>query len=260
MCIEYVEEDRKGVIYGLHTGDHVVRYIGQTVKVPSIRMREHRNFADKGVDWPVYRWMRKSGSENIQMCIMEVVDNPSLLDDREIALISEYRLTYPKSMLNVTDGGGGIRGYVFTEEQRKTLSAARMGNQNAKGFKHTEETRAKVAAAGKRRVYEKRGPLSDEHRAKVSAALKEKWAKDGHHATGRTLSAEHKVKLSEASKGNKYAAGQVWDESRRSMISAVHKGKPKSEEHKLKIKEGAHRRWHTNRGQVVADCQFCESA
>lgn len=259
MCIEFVEEDRKGVIYGLHNGDHVIRYIGQTVKIPATRMREHRNFAAKGVEWPVYKWMRKHGPENIQMCILEVFADPELLDVREIALIAQYRQDFPKSMLNVTDGGGGVRGYAPSEETRAKLSKAREGNQNAKGFKHTEETKAKVSAANKRRVYEKRGPLSDEHKANLSAALKEKWAKDGHHATGRTLSEDHKAKLSVASAGNRYAAGQVWDDDRRAMISAVHKGKPKSDATKLKMAEGAHRWRHVDKGIVKEGCQFCEA-
>lgn len=37
------------------------------------------------------------------------------------------------------------RGTKLSEEGRRNISLARLGNQNAKGFKHSEETRARVS-------------------------------------------------------------------------------------------------------------------
>ena len=108
----------------------------------------------------------------------------------------------------------------------------------------SEETRAKLSKAHKGKT------LSKEHRAKMSIALK-----------GRPCSEETRAKISAANKGRrlpplseetkaKRAAaavarkgrpgptkGKVLTEEHKTKISSANKGKPKSEEHKAKLKK-----------------------
>lgn len=78
-------------------------------------------------------------------------------------------------------------GHEVSEEVRRKLSIANKGNKNCLGHKHTEETKRKISLAQKDRP-----PPSEESRKKMSLAH-----------MGKTLSEEHKAKISEAHKANK---------------------------------------------------------
>lgn len=57
------------------------------------------------------------------------------------------------------------------------------------------------------------------------------------HNKGKCLSEEHKKKIGEASKGNKYALGYKHSEEAKNKISEAMKGKPKSYETRKKMSE-----------------------
>jgi NUMOD3 motif len=98
-------------------------------------------------------------------------------------------------LVNDTDGGDGISGYVATDELRAQQSATRKGRKRSpeacakqsaarKGVPHSPEHTAKIAAAhrGMKR--------SEETKAKLRAAAKIRWAKP-----------EERAKISRAKKG-----------------------------------------------------------
>jgi hypothetical protein len=89
-------------------------------------------------------------------------------------------------LCNHTDGGDGISGYYFTEEQKQKLRGRKPHNF---GKKLTAEERLEI---GRKQFGIKRGPQSDEHSQRISQALK-----------GKKKSKEHieKVKLALLSKG-----------------------------------------------------------
>lgn len=117
-------------------------------------------------------------------------------------------------LVNLTDGGDGVKGYTFTKEARRKMRAAQLGKtlpseQRAKmsashlGRRVSAETRAKISAAligltrskvtcAKISLAKKGRPLSAAHRAAISAALK-----------GRTFTTEHKRKISEAKRNRR---------------------------------------------------------
>ena len=142
--------------------------------------------------------------------------------DHEIQMIAEYRrLSQP--LCNLTDGGDGISGLVFTEEHRANLSAARVkrttsAETRAKmsasmmGKKHTPETVEKVRKANIGKV------VSAETCAKISASKK-----------GTVTSAETKEKLSRA------GIGRIVSAETRAKIGAKHKGKIVTEEARAKL-------------------------
>lgn len=69
---------------------------------------------------------------------------------------------------NMTDGGEGVSGHshIVTEETRKKMSLAQVGNKKTLGFRPNEETRKKLSEIAKKRTY------SEETRRKISEAKK----------------------------------------------------------------------------------------
>ena len=99
--------------------------------------------------------------------------------DLEIELIAKHgRLDLGEGyLLNKTDGGEGVNGYIFSEENKRKLSEA------LKGKTRSEETKIKISEAHKGKS------LSEEHRRKLSEAHK-----------GKIFSEETRRKMSEISK------------------------------------------------------------
>jgi hypothetical protein len=128
--------------------------------------------------------------------------------DEELAFLAEIELIDKYKRLglrlaNLSDGGEGSSGYVFTDEQREKTRLANIGR------KLSPETIAKMSAAKKGKppnnmgkVYKVKKPFTEEHRAKMSMAHQ-----------GKKQSEETRLKRSLATKG-----------------------RPKSEETKMRMK------------------------
>tara|TARA_R110001606_G_scaffold1789_4_gene6869 strand:+ start:105 stop:764 length:660 start_codon:yes stop_codon:yes gene_type:complete len=84
--------------------------------------------------------------------------------DMEIYLIGYYGRGNSSigTLVNLTDGGEGIKGSIMSAETRAKMSASHKGKQ------HSEETKAKIGAASKGKK------ISKEQRAKLSALKKGK--------------------------------------------------------------------------------------
>lgn len=115
----------------------------------------------------------------------------------EVALISEIgrKDLGTGTLLNLTDGGEGTAGRVFTEEQKSKISSAK------KGRKFSDEHKEKISASQKGKTREGR-PHTDEAKAKMSASKKGKKMSDKYKAsvsaslTGRKWTDERKAKFS----------------------------------------------------------------
>lgn len=98
-----------GVIYGLHRGDGVIRYVGLTTLTAPHRLSQHRIVANAGLRRPLYYWMRKHGPETIETVVLETVDDAEQLDEREIYWINELGtfigLKTERNGFNCTTGG-----------------------------------------------------------------------------------------------------------------------------------------------------------
>lgn len=127
-------------VYGLfclcHPGEGI-RYVGMTEKTPETRFRAH--LASTGKNRPVYSWIKSHGPDNIGYSVLEVCTAAEVFE-REQFWISELGTRYPLGK-NMTDGGDGIRGFVFTAEHRQKMSDAHIGHRAS------DETRAKMSAA-----------------------------------------------------------------------------------------------------------------
>jgi len=180
--------------------------------------------------------------------------------DLEIELIAKHgRLDLGEGyLLNKTDGGEGINGYIFSEETKRKMSEANKGRNNPNfGKPLSEETKIKISEARKGK------PLSEETKIKISEARKGKPLSEEHRRKlseahkGKTRSEETKRKISEAHKGKKISEaskiklsealkGKLLSEEHRRKMSEAHKGKILSDETRKKISEA-------NKGKIYSE-------
>jgi len=103
--------------------DGAHRYVGKTSYPMRVRLAAHKYAAKRG-NLPVNRWARKVANINFGPVInwLETVDAGDDWAAREKFWIAEFRRRGAK-LLNLTDGGEGLTGHVFTEEHRGKISA-----------------------------------------------------------------------------------------------------------------------------------------
>lgn len=120
---------------------------------------------------------------------------------REIHLISLYgrKNISTGPLLNKTDGGEGMSGHVYSQDQRLKMSKRQLGK--IASF----DTRKKISETHKNK------PKSLEHRKKISLAN-----------SGRNIDELWKQKISDARKGKKHS-----EETKRKISEAVRKAKNK---------------------------------
>lgn len=287
-----------GYIYALHLkGDPQVRYIGLTTGTVEKRFIQHSSDARIGrYDWPLYRWMRKHGVENVTFSIIEHVSDNSAadLEAREVFYIAEARAKYGALILNLRDGGNVSK---HSEESKRRMSEAQRGNKNALGYRHSPESIQRMSSAqrGKKRSPETIAKLrareySPETRLKMSESARGNSSHLGHvHTdetksliskilTGREISESHKQKMSQRMKGNTIMLGRTHSEETKRKMSISRTGLRHSDESKAKMSAsnkgrlvsdqaranisaatglGQHTRWHSNRGIIKDSCAFC---
>jgi len=155
-----------GCIYRLSCLVNFKVYIGQTIKKPlrrwktehrwALRKNKHKNKHLQAA-WNLY------GETSFVFEVIEEFD-PEMnfsLDYLEQYWINFYDSKNPEKGYNMTDGGGGTKGWIPTLATRNAIS---LGN---KGKKRTTEVRAKMSESQKNRE-----PISEETREKKSLALK----------------------------------------------------------------------------------------
>jgi hypothetical protein len=168
--------------------------------------------------------------------------------DEEASLYEIALIFFLPDLTNLTDGGEGAIGLIHSLESKQKMSQSRKGKpqsvEHARkrsishiGKKRSIETRQKISKKAKQRPTR---TLSAEHKQKISEANKGKshpWSvntirKVNEDKKGKAQSAEHIRKRSEALKGRAPS-----EEARRKSIEAL-KGKPLSAEQKRKISIG----------------------
>jgi hypothetical protein len=137
------------------------------------------------------------------------------------------------SLCNLTNGGDGVSGYKWTEEQRKTFIETRTGKNHPNyGKPRSEETRRKISEANKGKKH------TEEHRRKNSEAKK------------AAMTDNLKIKLSEQAKkaweDKEYKlyqsdlAKKRWEnEDYREKVTTAIRERNKKDEYKKKMKEAS---------------------
>jgi hypothetical protein len=125
-------------------------------------------------------------------------------------------------LVNFTDGGEGISGFIHSKETKEKLRKAKTGTKTGP---HSLATKEKIRAGG---IGKHTGPLSAEHKAKISAGGRglKRESSVGRNISaalkGKPKSLEHRAALSEA------ARGRILSDEHKAKISLAQKGKSKS--------------------------------
>ena len=156
----------------------------------------------------------------------------------------------------------GFTGHRHSESSRQKMSETRKKRYEDPtkhpmfGKKHSAETRAKISETNKGRIpwnKGKTGIFSEEHRAKMSAIVVELWKDpefrskmtgENHHMYGKTISEEHRGKMSASMTGEnnpmkrqetRAKVSASWTPEKRAKLSEAKTGKTHSEEARAKI-------------------------
>lgn len=142
----------------------------------------------------------KYGAEAFEFCVVESVEDVSLLNELEIKYIKQYREL--GCCYNILDGGDGgfLLGSHLSEETKRKIGEKNRINMTGK--KASEETKKKMSESQKKR-YES---WTDEERAEYGRKISE-------YASGYQWNEDSKKKFSELQKtkpnGAKYSLEQV---------------------------------------------------
>lgn len=220
------------VIYVITDNTNGKQYVGQTIHSAELRFEQHCRPSETNCRL-LNRAIMAHGKENFTVSVLEVVDSPEKLDDREIHWISQLNTLTPNGY-NLNGGGNG-KG-VVSEETRKRLSASMKGKFTGEknpfyGKHHTEETKKKMRenrpdlSGANNPNYARK--FSEEHRRRIS----ESKSGENHPCYGKHLSEETRAKISAANKGRRLS-----EESIRKMAETK-RGQKLSEEHRKKLSE-----------------------
>jgi group I intron endonuclease len=128
-------------------------YVGQAGNIYH-RIYDHLKQSRLRRKAPLYRAAKKYGWDSFSVEVLERVDDPSLLNERETYWIKHYNSC--ENGYNVLENGDTSRGYNHTEEAKRKMSEAaskRTGSKNHfYGKTHSLESRRKISIANKGRV------------------------------------------------------------------------------------------------------------
>lgn len=222
-----------------------LRYIGKTVRSLQRRVVTHRAAVRLRPHLPIYRWWRSLavGGMEPEADVIEVVPAGDDWVECEQFWISYFRCI-GCNLLNLTGGGEGTVGLVFSEAHRQNLRRSHMGQRPTPEHRRKlqiankevwsrkpgsrwkpgqlEKTLATKAERRAQGLYKKRAPHSAATRAKISAS------KRGHKHTE-----EYKAKLSIIRMGQ--GRGSRRSPEAKAKMSAAKRGRPLSQEHRAAI-------------------------
>lgn len=195
----------RGEIYVIFNSVNNKPYIGITIQGYLKRFRKHKECSKRGVDYALYRGMRKYGVENFWVDLIEIIEESSelkllnKLNKREKFWIKE--LDSKNNGYNMTSGGQGIlrpsletrrkmsENQTVTKEQRERLRKLRTGvSPWCKGKKLSKKIKKKISEGRKgwvpsedtRKIWssQRKGRFhSEETKQKMSAAAKRRYSK-----------------------------------------------------------------------------------
>lgn len=219
------------IIYGLRDtrpermGE--LRYIGRSASGLR-RPRQHQRPSALGKRTHLSCWLGTLANLGLkpEISVLQVCASEEELNDTEVYWISQVR-NCGVPLVNGTDGGGGMVGYVPTEETRQKT------RRSSTGRRHSPETIAKISAAkrGKKFTEEHRRNLSIAHKGQkptpeiIEKRRQTRASRVFHH------SPEARAKMSEKALGRKNSP------ETRAKMSKAHKGKRLSQETIRKIVE-----------------------
>jgi len=181
-------------------------YIGKTNNL-QLRWKSHRNEAKlQRKKYPLYLAMNKYGIDNFSIEKIEELDDETFCFDREKYWIEYYRTNISKYGnqfgYNLTEGGEGVSGYVYTIAQKEIRSVSKMGMKNPFfGRRHSVLSKKQISNSRIGKI------TLPETKEKISRALKglpktvETRMKMSASAFGKTKSPQHCKNISSSKLG-----------------------------------------------------------
>tara|TARA_Y100000361_G_C11158356_1_gene345621 strand:+ start:166 stop:1248 length:1083 start_codon:yes stop_codon:yes gene_type:complete len=153
-----------GIIY-LYESPSGGIYVGQTIYSINDRKKQHIEDVNRGSRFIFHNAMRKYGIDKFTSNIIAVAYSKKELNDLEIYYINYYNSYYKnddgtsnKKGYNMTHGGEGCNGYIFTEEDKAKLS------QSLQKYYSNPDNKKKNA--DRQREYIKRHPEASERHSR----------------------------------------------------------------------------------------------
>lgn len=197
--------------------------------------------------------IQKYGIDNFSKDILFEFDNFEDMNQCEINIVTQDFINRKDNYNNKTGGSGKMNG-IPSEETRIRLSIAAQHKPPC-----TQETRDKISkiVTGRRHTDESKAKLSKAHTGKFVS--EETRKKIGLASKGRFVSEETKMKLSiirsnqseETRKKISETAKIRYTDERRLISSKTHKGKPKSDEQKIKMSLARKLFWERKRMELL---------
>ena len=249
-------------IYALKNADtNEIRYVGKTIDVTN----RYKSHCRSKTNSKTSCWIR-SLQNKPEIIILEEVTPFGNWQEAE-----QFWIAYFKSLgarlTNLTEGGEGCVGIVFSEESIDKIKQSLKGNNRALGNKLSNETRKRMSEARKGSKNHNFGKsLSEKQRKQISIAQtgrkhsEEQRLKQIERQTGRTHSPETKAKIGAKHKGKVVSQeqkdkqslamkGRMVSSETRLALSVAGKGKTRSEETKRNMSEAAKLRWAKRKAQ-----------
>ena len=238
-----------GLVYGIRLRrEFEYRYVGITTKTASRRFHQHFRVAAEGRKTPFYDWLRKHDPADVIADELDWIEGLPELGQAEVDWISYLRREGDR-LLNLSDGGLGPTGVVWTAEMRE---AARV---RSTGRKISRQSGPGASFYGGNHSLEQREKWSRERKGTYLGPDNPNFGKFGpeHPSYGHTMSDESRTAFSEARKGaGNPNFGKKASAETRAKMSAARTGRSIAT-----MQQNAHTRDHTNRGIEKADCKFC---
>ncbi|MFT4211002.1 MAG: NUMOD3 domain-containing DNA-binding protein [Microbacterium sp.] len=211
--------------------------------------------AQNGKKTPFADWLRKHTDregvyfESLELVMSDDLEDLGRAEQRWITTLREdgHRL------LNLTEGGLGPRGYVWTQPQRDAAAS------RARGRSTGVSRRGPDSPNWGRAIHsdEQKARWSEQRRGSITGASNPNFGKFGqeHPSFGHRLSEETKARLSEQKRGsNNPNFGKVMSDEERRVRSEKLKGRPRPSSIR-----SAHTRHHTNKGVFKESCRHCQA-
>lgn len=134
-----------GIIYKVTNKVNGKIYIGMTVNDFEKRKRDHIAMAKRGDERNRYfqNAINKYGEDSFSWEIIDTDISQENLDEKEIYWISHYN-SFGEGGYNLTEGGGGVSGYKWSEEAKKDASRRLKGKYSGENSPKTTLTNQEV--------------------------------------------------------------------------------------------------------------------
>lgn len=246
-----MEREVVGRIYGVRLEDSVeYRYVGLTEAPIARRFGRHKANARAGRKTPFYDWLRAHERDHTVVdCLEVVMTTREDLGAAEVKWVADLRADGHR-LLNLTDGGIGPSGVVWSEEQREAARKRATGRRGVSRFGEDNPF------FGRSHSPEQREKWSKVRKGTNSGPDNPNFGKFGpeHPSYGRVMTDEQRRALSQARRGaGNPNYGKSASAETRAKMSAIRKGRPMPSSWR-----SAHTRHHTNMGRTSPTCQYCQ--